>query len=85
MAQLTRSEENVEFVSGIREAAKASSVFVSVGIHEPPTTEQDAADKEHNNGRLRCYNTQLLISDQGQVLDKYRKVRSPSRPCRAVE
>ncbi|EPQ31645.1 uncharacterized protein PFL1_00978 [Pseudozyma flocculosa PF-1] len=74
VAQLTRSPENASFVQGIRDAAKEASVYVSVGIHEPPSKEQDQADERDNNGRLRCFNTQLLIDQKGDILDKYRKL-----------
>ncbi|GAK68071.1 carbon-nitrogen hydrolase [Moesziomyces antarcticus] len=74
VAELTRSADNAEFVRGIQTAARDAKVWVSVGIHEPPSAEQDARDKVENRGRLRCYNTQLLIDQQGDILDKYRKL-----------
>ncbi|KAN0061392.1 Carbon-nitrogen hydrolase [Thecaphora frezii] len=74
VAQLTRSRDNADFVQGIRNAAKDASVYVSVGIHEPPSREQDRHDEEQNNGRLRCFNTQLLIDQKGDVLERYRKL-----------
>lgn len=74
VAELTRSSDNSNFVSDIQSAAKEANVWVSVGIHEPPSTEQDETDKKENKGRLRCYNTQLLIDSQGEILDRYRKL-----------
>ena len=74
VAALTRSTDNARFVQGIQSAAKESNVWVSVGIHEPPSAQQDETDKANNNGRVRCYNTQLLIDQTGAILDRYRKL-----------
>lgn len=74
VASLTRSPENQDFVRGIQSAARESNVWVSVGVHEPPSPEQDQRDTKENKGRLRCYNTQLLINSQGEILDRYRKL-----------
>ncbi len=61
-------------MEGIRSAAREAGVYVSVGVHEAPSAAQDEKDQRENNGRLRCYNTQLLISGEGEVLDRYRKL-----------
>lgn len=74
VASLTRSPDNASFVKGIQDAAREASVLVSVGIHEPPSTAQDEKDKAENGGRLRCHNTQLLIDQSGEILDRYRKL-----------
>ncbi|KAE8269006.1 hypothetical protein A4X09_0g3330 [Tilletia walkeri] len=69
VAALTRSSENAAFVDGICAAAREAKAFVSVGIHEPiPLAAGKEADSE------RCYNTQLLINDEGRILQKYRKM-----------
>ncbi|EST04572.1 Carbon-nitrogen hydrolase [Kalmanozyma brasiliensis GHG001] len=74
VAALTRSDDNRRFVEGIRSAAREAGVWVSVGIHEAPSSSQDERDAKDNGGRLRCYNTQLLIDHQGEILDRYRKL-----------
>ena len=74
VSTLTRSAENADFVSGIRSAAKECDVWVSVGVHEAPSPEQDELDAKNNKGRLRCYNTQLLIDGSGEIQDRYRKL-----------
>lgn len=89
------------FVRGIQVAAKANSVWVSVGIHErpdPSSSTSGAAGKKgaaedgtqqaptaaKSNGQhrpddsdsedTRCYNTQCLISPDGEIADAYRKL-----------
>ncbi|KAK0526357.1 Carbon-nitrogen hydrolase [Tilletia horrida] len=65
VASLTRSADNAAFVEGLCAAARDAKAYVSVGIHEPPAA---GADKE------RCFNTQLLISDEGNIIQRYRKL-----------
>lgn len=66
VGELAYSKDNEEFKQRICAAAKEHGVFVSVGIHEPAE-----GGKEHNKGR--CWNTQLVIDDKGQVQGRYRK------------
>jgi hypothetical protein len=65
---LTRSPEAQNFVEGIRKAAQLSSIWVSVGVHEPPGAHHDASESKQ-----RCFNTQLLINSEGDILARYRK------------
>lgn len=64
---LTRSPANAQFVRDLKDAAQAHRVFVSVGIHEPPT-ETKGKDEDK-----RCYNTQLLLGSDGSE-ERYRKL-----------
>ncbi|CAO1628031.1 unnamed protein product [Parajaminaea phylloscopi] len=75
--KLTYSQDNADFVSGILRAARESSVFVSVGIHEPADEAQRKADEEEGKvkpGGARCFNTQLIVDDKGEIQSRYRKV-----------
>lgn len=65
VAELSRSRENADFVHRVRDAAKRDKVWVSVGIHEPVAG--------NNTDASRCYNTQLLVDDLGEVRTRYRK------------
>ena len=62
------------FLTGIRDAAREHSIWVSVGIHELP--ESAAASEASSNGEdgTRCYNTQCLISPTGEIASVYRKL-----------
>ena len=68
------------FVRGIRDEAKASDIWVSVGIHELSSEEDKQSETNGVNGhdgdkaRERCYNTQCLISSDGEIASIYRKL-----------
>ncbi|KAK4702631.1 hypothetical protein P7C70_g3592, partial [Phenoliferia sp. Uapishka_3] len=51
------------FVSGIKDAARLGNIWVGVGVHE--SSEEDPK---------RCYNTNVLIDPQGNIVQAYRKV-----------
>lgn len=76
VAALTRSKEARDFVQGIREAAKSARIWVSVGIHEDPAASSAGSNgSETGNGKNkeRCYNTQLLVDELGEIRARYRK------------
>lgn len=62
VSSLLQSKDITEFVEGVQTTAKSSSIWVSVGVHEP--IPQDVK---------RCYNTQLVIDNQGEIQARYRK------------
>ncbi|GAA5856280.1 hypothetical protein JCM8547_000849 [Rhodosporidiobolus lusitaniae] len=59
--KLAQPLEGGEFVEAMRKAARENKVWVDVGVHEQGTEE-------------KCYNTQLLISPDGNIAQAYRKV-----------
>ncbi|KAG9045539.1 Carbon-nitrogen hydrolase [Tulasnella sp. UAMH 9824] len=59
--------ENNEFVRTLREEAKKLGLWLNVCIHETP----DASNKDAEN---KCHNTNLVISDEGDISASYRKV-----------
>ncbi|ORY74996.1 putative NIT2-nitrilase [Leucosporidium creatinivorum] len=59
--RLSRPLERSEFVDGIKASAKEGRIWVGVGVHE-------TADEK------RCYNTNLLISPEGNIVQAYRKL-----------
>lgn len=67
VASLTHSRENAQFVDDVRRCAKEARVWVSVGVHEPGGGGGEGGEA------LRCYNTQLVIDDEGSVQGRYRK------------
>jgi predicted amidohydrolase len=68
VGSLTRSPDAQAFVEGIRQAAQSSSIWVSVGVHEAPSAQEEAIETKQ-----RCFNTQLLIDAEGSILARYRK------------
>ncbi|CAO1618720.1 unnamed protein product [Sympodiomycopsis kandeliae] len=62
--KLTYSKENQQFLTGVQESAKENNVWISVGIHEPLSS-----DKQD-----RCWNTQVVINDNGEIESRYRKL-----------
>ncbi|PWN93246.1 putative NIT2-nitrilase [Acaromyces ingoldii] len=76
VAALTRSAEARDFVQGIRDAAKSAGIWVSVGIHEDPSggsSSSSPSSTANGKGQERCYNTQLLVDERGEVRARYRK------------
>lgn len=53
-----------EFLDGLRSAAREAGIFVNAGLHELPQTQSPS----------RCYNTNVLISNEGAVTGTYRKM-----------
>lgn len=66
VSSLTYSSENSQFLQCVRDAAAKEKVWVSIGVHEPLSDEEGQSSS-------RCYNSQLLIDDSGQVVSRYRK------------
>ncbi|GAA5972620.1 hypothetical protein JCM11641_002940 [Rhodosporidiobolus odoratus] len=61
VAGLSEPIEGGSFVEAVRRQARESKVWVGVGVHE-----KGSEDK--------CYNTNLLISPDGQIAQAYRKL-----------
>ncbi|SGY35350.1 BQ5605_C002g01757 [Microbotryum silenes-dioicae] len=59
---LSRPLDQSVFIDGVKAQAKFSKVWVGVGVHESV------------KGEERCYNTNLLISPEGEVRAAYRKI-----------
>ncbi|KAM0755655.1 putative NIT2-nitrilase [Meredithblackwellia eburnea MCA 4105] len=62
--ELSRPLNESPFIDGLKQAAKQSNVWVGVGVHESGPPEDSK----------RCYNTNLLISPEGMIVQAYRKV-----------
>ncbi|TIB31300.1 hypothetical protein E3P84_03014 [Wallemia ichthyophaga] len=60
--RLSEPLESGYFMSAVRDAAKASKLWVSVCVHEAGGSDG------------RCFNTQVLISDKGSIESSYRKI-----------
>lgn len=58
---LTTTIEKSDFLLGLQETAKTTGIWVSVGIHESATAS-------------KIYNTHVIISDQGLIVSRYRKL-----------
>ncbi|GAA5922750.1 carbon-nitrogen hydrolase family protein [Sporobolomyces koalae] len=54
------------FVEIIRKQARDSNVWLNLGIHEKGPAEGEDSG--------RCYNTNLLIDDRGEIVSSYRKL-----------
>jgi len=63
-----------EFVDGIQAAAKAAGIFVNIGIHELPQTQTSSVLETDIPPNARCYNTNIVVSDEGNLLSSYRKM-----------
>ncbi|KAM0793363.1 hypothetical protein ACM66B_000818 [Microbotryomycetes sp. NB124-2] len=63
VARLSETLDSSQFVSGIKEQAKVSSIWVGVGVHELAKA-----------GDSRCYNTNLLVTPEGNLAQAYRKL-----------
>ncbi|GAA5828135.1 hypothetical protein JCM11251_002606 [Rhodosporidiobolus azoricus] len=59
--KLAEPLEGGSFVEAVKKQATESSIWVGVGVHEKGTDE-------------KCYNTNLLISPEGQIAQAYRKL-----------
>ncbi|TIB09775.1 hypothetical protein E3P89_03098 [Wallemia ichthyophaga] len=60
--RLSEPLESGYFMNAVRDAAKASELWVSVCVHEAGGSDG------------RCFNTQVLISDKGSIDSSYRKI-----------
>jgi len=64
-----------EFVEGIQTVAREERIFVNVGVHELP--QRPSHDEIDSSAPDRCYNTNIVVSDEGEILSTYRKVWFP--------
>ncbi|BGP12451.1 hypothetical protein JCM10213_006983 [Rhodosporidiobolus nylandii] len=62
--KLAQPLEGGLFVEAIKKEARESSIWVGVAVHE----------KGPKGSEDKCYNTQLLISPQGEIAEAYRKL-----------
>lgn len=66
---LSETLERSSFLKGIREEAVASKIWVSVGVHEVP----ESSDVQNGDNK-RCYNSQCLVTPEGEIASVYRKL-----------
>lgn len=69
MYGLSETLEQSGFLKGIQEEAAASKIWVSVGLHEVP---ESSGDQDGDN--KRCYNSQCLVTPEGEIASVYRKL-----------
>ncbi|MBW0488587.1 hypothetical protein O181_028302 [Austropuccinia psidii MF-1] len=60
---LSTTLDKSKFVQGIQSSARQYQCWVSVGVHE-----------KNSEGSKKCFNTSLIISDQGLIEQAYRKI-----------
>lgn len=66
---LSETLEASAFLKGIKEEAASSNIWVSVGLHEVP---ESGGDQE--GSKKRCYNSQCLVTPEGELASVYRKL-----------
>jgi len=63
------------FLDGIRNCAKDEAMWVNVCVHESISSDDDAATKIPTGEILkRCYNTNVVFDDSGELQGVYRKI-----------
>lgn len=67
---LSETLEQSSFLKGIKEEAAASKIWVSIGLHEVPESSGD----QNGNDSKRCYNSQCLVTPDGEIASVYRKL-----------
>lgn len=74
--QLSQTIEEHEYVHGLKDLAKELGVWVFVGVHELPSERDgEAVVRESEEGR-KVFNSLVVIDDEGEVRETYRKVSS---------
>lgn len=67
VGRLSEYLDESSFLAGMKTTARESGMWVGVGVHERIRDSQ------------QCYNTNVLISPEGNIKQSYRKVRQPER------
>lgn len=67
---LSETLDNSAFLKGIQEGAVKSNIWISIGIHEIPSSEAD----QTGENKKRCYNSQCLVTPEGKLASVYRKL-----------